>query len=546
MAPASTTAVLAVPDRSAAERPESKAPDGSEGQFAGLMAHFVPPQPKLPTPESAPAQRRSAERTGERSTDRPAEPRSRSEASERTRSSAAGTAADRTAETREKAARSDSPAETRDAAETPTNSADDAKATQAAAQGDAQNGAKTEAATASAQPTQPASATAPIPGAVPATLPTVISATPLGAAASETQAAAQGPAQRQAQAAAQLQAQAAARPRSTGSELPGAASKVAADSQAQFEGAAAQAAETEATAPAPSAPAFTQAVLAEPAPKPTGTKPSDTTPKLPAAEAQPARARTEPQAPLVSITHQEGEASEPVPTPANPALRVQEKVLPGLAEPATPSTPAAEGPVKGTLAAMGLEGGKLGSEPTLTKLASSAQAPASAQPEAGSALAALATSRAASAAPASTTPVASPQAGPAPNPPTAQVEGSVRWMLKGGAQEAKLQLHPESLGQVTIHLKVEGGEVHARLWITEPASVQAVQEGRPHLEQSLREQGLQLGSFDLQQGQRPFQEAPSAPTFRGSLPSDPVVARQEAPALPAPSILNPHHVELYA
>jgi hypothetical protein len=128
----------------------------------------------------------------------------------------------------------------------------------------------------------------------------------------------------------------------------------------------------------------------------------------------------------------------------------------------------------------------------------------------------------------------------------AQVEGSLRWMLKGGAQEAKLQLHPESLGQVTIHLKVEGGEVHARLWITEPASVQAVQEGRPHLEQSLREQGLQLGSFDLQQGHRPFQEAPGAPAFRESAAGALPTARQEAPAPAVPSILTPHHVELYA
>ena len=119
-------------------------------------------------------------------------------------------------------------------------------------------------------------------------------------------------------------------------------------------------------------------------------------------------------------------------------------------------------------------------------------------------------------------------------------------MLKGGAQEAHLQLHPESLGQVTIHLKVEGGEVHARLWITEPGSVRAVQEGRPHLEQALKEQGLQLGSFDLQQGHRPFQETPTAPMFREHTAPDAAPARQEAPAAPPPSVLNPYRVEFYA
>lgn len=135
---------------------------------------------------------------------------------------------------------------------------------------------------------------------------------------------------------------------------------------------------------------------------------------------------------------------------------------------------------------------------------------------------------------------------PLPTPPVVQVEGGLRWMLKGGAQEAHLQLHPESLGQVTIHLKVEGGEVHARLWITESASVQTIQEGRPHLELSLKEQGLQLGSFDLQQGQRPFQEAPSTSAFFERPTLDATPARQEAPAVPVASILNAHHVELYA
>ncbi len=133
-----------------------------------------------------------------------------------------------------------------------------------------------------------------------------------------------------------------------------------------------------------------------------------------------------------------------------------------------------------------------------------------------------------------------------PSAQVVQVEGGLRWMLKGGAQEAQLQLHPDSLGQVTIHLKVVGSEVHARMWITEPGSVQAVQEGRPHLEMALKEQGLQLGSFDLQQGQQPSQEAPTAPPTREPSIQDVVTTRQEAPAAPPTNILNAHHVELYA
>ena len=109
-----------------------------------------------------------------------------------------------------------------------------------------------------------------------------------------------------------------------------------------------------------------------------------------------------------------------------------------------------------------------------------------------------------------------------------------------------MQLHPEALGQVTIHLRVEGGEVHARLWVTEASSVQAVQEGRPHLEASLKEQGLQLGSFDLQQGHRPFQEPATTPALPGRTAAILQPARQETPLALVPSILNAHHVELYA
>lgn len=119
-------------------------------------------------------------------------------------------------------------------------------------------------------------------------------------------------------------------------------------------------------------------------------------------------------------------------------------------------------------------------------------------------------------------------------------------MLQNGTQEAQLQLHPESLGQITIHLRVEGGEVHARLWISEPSSMQTLQDGRSHLEQSLRDQGLQLGSFDLQQGQHPFQETPAfrETPFREEVA--PSVARQETPTPSAPSSAEAHQIECYA
>jgi len=80
-----------------------------------------------------------------------------------------------------------------------------------------------------------------------------------------------------------------------------------------------------------------------------------------------------------------------------------------------------------------------------------------------------------------------------------QVEGGIRWMLRSSTQGAELQLHPENLGRVRIELKVEGSEVHARLWASDPKSLPILQDNKAFLEVSLREQGLNLGSFDLRQ-----------------------------------------------
>ena len=209
---------------------------------------------------------------------------------------------------------------------------------------------------------------------------------------------------------------------------------------------------------------------------------------------------------------------------------------------AGPEATTSQAPLKGSGTTVPLDPGEPKLAPDLQSLAGRTLD--------GASPALLGTLQRATEGPAPTAPAAAPAPPQAPaTPPSApvlQVEGGLRWMLKSGSQEAQLQLHPDALGQVTIHLKVEGGEVHAKVWVTEAASVQAVKEGRPHLEQSLRDQGLHLGSFDLQQGHRPFQEAPSAPIPRERALPEATVARQEAPA-PAPApILNAHHVELYA
>ncbi|WP_285575413.1 flagellar hook-length control protein FliK [Geothrix limicola] len=287
--------------------------------------------------------------------------------------------------------------------------------------------------------------------------------------------------------------------------------------------------------PLPAAQVVAQAVLAEPETRSKETPASEALDAAKAgAQADPAPTSDKPAKLLDAPAPARQGPQEPpkANAPATPLVNAQETTFAAAKANAQPMTGTETTPAPSEGAA---------SKPGLS-LSSTTHTPD------GSAFAALnALSRTAESAPASAT-AAAPPAAPATPPasPVLQVEGGLKWMLKGGVQEAQLQLHPDSLGQVTIHLKVEGGEVHARLWVTEPGSVQAVQEGRPHLEMSLKEQGLQLGSFDLHQGHRPFQEAPSAPSFREPAAADLTNTRQEAPVTLQPSILNPHRVELYA
>jgi flagellar hook-length control protein FliK len=133
----------------------------------------------------------------------------------------------------------------------------------------------------------------------------------------------------------------------------------------------------------------------------------------------------------------------------------------------------------------------------------------------------------------------SPQ-GAKSNATFAQLDGSIRWLLKSQEKGAEIQLNPESLGRVVIKLRVEGGEVHARLWASEASTVPILQDHKAALEASLRQQGLSLGSFDLQQGHRGHDAPASAPSdLSGSGPgiATPQEKKQDLPSV-APALLG--------
>jgi|GEM_PF-3887056 len=150
-----------------------------------------------------------------------------------------------------------------------------------------------------------------------------------------------------------------------------------------------------------------------------------------------------------------------------------------------------------------------------------------------------------------TTPVPSLESaqGTRANATFAQMDGTIRWLLKNQEKGAEIQLNPESLGRVVIKLRVEGGEVHARLWASEATTVPILQEQKTALEASLRQQGLTLGSFDLQQGRR-GDDAPS--TSQGSSSgfgagiAESSRKKQDLP-IPAPALLGGAHlIEVFA
>lgn len=137
-----------------------------------------------------------------------------------------------------------------------------------------------------------------------------------------------------------------------------------------------------------------------------------------------------------------------------------------------------------------------------------------------------------------------------PVPPVLQqVESGIRWMLRNASPGAELQLHPEALGRVRIELKVEGGEVHARLWASDPKSIPVLQENKAFLEVSLKEQGLNLGSFDLRQNsQQPHPDFAQGGARGQFWPTEATAPEsgQDAPTRPVHRAANPRRIELIA
>jgi flagellar hook-length control protein FliK len=135
------------------------------------------------------------------------------------------------------------------------------------------------------------------------------------------------------------------------------------------------------------------------------------------------------------------------------------------------------------------------------------------------------------------------------SPVLAQVEGSIRWILQNKNQGAELQLHPDSLGRVIIQLRVDGQDVHAKLWASEASSMSVLQDHKAFLEASLKQQGLNLSSFDLQSGARgngaqTMHQERAPVNLPQELPH--LESEQDLPVVLGPGSLEAHQIEVYA
>jgi flagellar hook-length control protein FliK len=83
-----------------------------------------------------------------------------------------------------------------------------------------------------------------------------------------------------------------------------------------------------------------------------------------------------------------------------------------------------------------------------------------------------------------------------------RIVGKLDILLSGGRSEAKIKLIPESLGELKIHLVMDGGSMKAVLNASTPQAKELLEANLGALKQSLENQGLQLNEFEVSVNQQ--------------------------------------------
>ena len=81
-----------------------------------------------------------------------------------------------------------------------------------------------------------------------------------------------------------------------------------------------------------------------------------------------------------------------------------------------------------------------------------------------------------------------------------QLTGKMQHLVRSGETEIRIQLRPESLGEVKLAIRMEGDVVAARIQVENQQVKQIVESNLQLLKDALAEQNLQAGSFEVNVG----------------------------------------------
>ncbi|MBN1309416.1 MAG: flagellar hook-length control protein FliK [Chitinispirillaceae bacterium] len=79
-----------------------------------------------------------------------------------------------------------------------------------------------------------------------------------------------------------------------------------------------------------------------------------------------------------------------------------------------------------------------------------------------------------------------------------QIAGRLQNVIRSGLSEVRLQLRPESLGEVTMRIRMEGDVVAAKIEVQNQQVKEIMERNLPMLREALAQQHLTAGSFDIQ------------------------------------------------
>ena len=96
----------------------------------------------------------------------------------------------------------------------------------------------------------------------------------------------------------------------------------------------------------------------------------------------------------------------------------------------------------------------------------------------------------------------------------------IEWTLKSGLQEARVEVSPDTLGPVQIHLQLIDSTLSLHLHAAQPETRTLLQEQLPALRQALAQSGISVGDAQVGQGQHRFDTPQPAPVARRAAGED--------------------------